>query len=371
MEGKNILYICDYAASYAGNFIACMSALAQQAGKRNQIYFLFPNAARNYPWVTYLPVPEDHVFFCEFSFSSLLRTCRRLRSLWGNHNTLVHTHFVGDWFLLAIRLSFSHVICHYHMTVPELISPMKKIKQMVRWVIYYGLVIVGVSDSVTEDLKSYFLKADCISIPNAVDFQMLEKCSEGKILPETYFDQDCFCVLIHGTDFYRKAVDLAALAVQELRKETQYPFLLYITSNAVEYAEGVLRQLCGELQGFRVVAPVENIKNLYDRVDLFISPSRQEAFGYAVVEASYSGCQVAASDTPGQNTMKGVPGILWFEKEDIQGLKRAILQAVENSRSGEAARIKEAQRAYVCREFRVEAWVDKNIALYDRFFAVD
>ena len=254
------------------------------------------------------------------------------------------------------------------MTVPEVTSAMKKIKQMVRWVIYYGMVIVGVSDPVTDDLKKYFLKADCVSIPNAIDFQMLDKCSENRPLPEDFTDRDRFCILIHGSDFFRKAVDLAARAVQELGKETQYGLSLYVTSHDVKYAQSVLRDLCGNDPCIHVLAPVENIKSLYDRVDLFISPSRLEAFGYAVVEAAYSGCQVAASDIPGQNTMKSVPGILWFEKDDIQGLKNAILMAMEVCRSREAVRIKEKQRDYVTREFRVETWVDRNIALYDRFF---
>lgn len=368
MEGKNILYICDYAAAYSGNFIASLSALTESVQENNRVYFLFPSEARKYAWTKNLPVPEDHIFWCEFSVRSLMTACRHLRKLLGNNNTLVHTHFVGDWFLLAVRFFFPNVICHYHMTVPEITSVMKKLKQMVRWIIYHGIVIVGVSDPVTADLKKYFLKADCVSIPNAIDFQMLEKCSEGRPLPETFTDRDRFCILIHGSDFFRKAVDLAARAVQELERETQYDLSLYVTSHDTEYAESVLRELCGEAPNIHVLAPIENIKSLYDRVDLFISPSRLEAFGYAVVEASYCGCQVAASDIPGQNTMKGVPGILWFEKEDVQGLKHAILQALENSRSGEAARIKEAQRAYVAREFRVETWVDRNLDLYDRFF---
>lgn len=366
MEGKNILYICDYGAGYTGSFIASLSPLSKKAGEKHQVYFLFPEAARGKSWLSQLPVKEGHLFFSDFSVKSLFKICRKLSGLLHSSETIVHTHFVGDFRLLAVRSAFRNVICHYHMMVPMGTTIGKKVKQMVRRVIYWKLIVVGVSEAVTKDAETYFYKTNCECIPNAVDFKMMDHCSAPPYEMADWAGQ--FHVLMHGSDFICKGVDLALRAVEELNDQYHDAFHLYMTSNHVEETWNQIRSVIGKPRNITVVPSLENIKSLYDSMDLYISPSREEAFSYAVVEAAYSGCQVAASDIPGQNTMKSVPGIFWFEKDDIQGLKNAILMAMEVCRSGEAVRIKEKQRDYVTREFRVETWVDRNIALYDRFF---
>ena len=368
MEGKNVLYICDYAAAYAGNFIASMTALAEKVQDNNQVYFLLPAAASQYPWAQTLPVDKSHIIWCDFTFRSLFSECRKLSGHLGRNDTVVHTHFVADFFLLAVRMSFSNVICHYHMTVPVCYNFSKKVKRLVRRIIYRGVILIGVSAAVTEDLKYYFWKPACECISNAIDFGSLDKYSEGTDVPEQLRETGKFRILMHGTDFYRKAVDLAAAAVAELNEEYNDSFSLLVTSHDMEEAQRLIETHVGKRMDIRAMRPVANIKKAYDSVELFISPSRAEAFGYAVVESAYARCQVAASDVPGQDTMKTVPGILWFEKDDVGGLKNAILQAKENADAGLVPGIKKEQREFAVREFRIEKWVDQNLAVYSKYF---
>lgn len=368
MEGKNVLYICDYAAAYAGNFIASISALAEQVQKKNQVYFLLPEPAKKFTWVNMLPVESSHIIWCDFSFKSLLSQCRQLSRQLGREKTVVHTHFIADLFLLAIRASFPKVICHYHMTVPVCYNLAKKAKRMVRRLIYKGVVLIGVSEAVTADIGQYFWKPASVCVPNAIDFASLEKCSEGSQVPEIFLEKKTFRILMHGTDFYRKGVDLAAKVIQELNVEYENGFSLYVTSHDTEDARRIIDSMGGAAADITVMKPVVNIKKVYDNVELFISPSRAEAFGYAVVEAAYASCQVAASDVPGQNTMKSIPGVIWFEKDDAAGLKNAILEARRRREDGSAAKIKEEQRTAAVREFRIEKWVEQNLAVYSKYF---
>lgn len=367
MEGKNVLYICEYAASYPGSFIPAISALVKEVSKQNRVYFLFPEKSKNMSWLSLLGVAENHIFFTDFSVKSLAITCRQLSKRLGREKTIVHSHFVGDFRLAAVRLFFSKVVCHYHMMVPYGTSVMKRLKRLVRIPIYQNCIVVGVSEAVAKDAQWYFryVKSECI--PNAVDFKMLDQCS---IEPITIHNAESgqFHVLIHGSDFVCKGVDVAIKAIQELNCEHGNQFRLYLTSNTVSQTENNIKEITEETDNFTVIQSVKNIKSLYDSMDLFISPSREEAFGFAVVEASYSGCQVAASDIPGQNTMKPVPGILWFEKDHIGGLKNAILQAKKNADAGLVPGIKKEQREYVVREFRIEKWVDQNLAVYSKYF---
>ena len=366
---KNILYICDYGAIYTGSFIAAMAMLTQRAGEKYQVYFLFPETARGRKWLPLLPVPEERIYFSDFSVKSLAAACHRLSAELKPDSTVVHTHFVGDFRLLAVRSAFSDIICHYHMMVPIGYTLMKKVKQLIRRVIYWGLVIVGVSEAVQKDAVRYFWNVRSECVPNAIDFDMLEKCSAEPVLLDAAHTGQ-FRVLVHGSDFFCKGADLAIQAILALNREQENQFRLYLTSNHVEKTKEQIRQITGETDNITVLQSVENIKSLYDSMDLYISPSREEAFGYAVVEAAYSDCQVAASDIPGQNTMKQVPGILWFGKDDLQGLQNAILQARRNLQEGKVPEIKKPQREYVLQEFRIDRWVERNMALYDKYYEI-
>lgn len=367
IKGMNILYICEYAAPYPGSFVPALSALIHEVGKNNTVYCLFPEKANNMPWLSLLGIGKDHIFYADFSVKKLAQKCQWLCKMLGRENTIVHTHFVGDFRLAAVRFYFPKVICHYHMMVPYGTTLMKKLKRLVRIPIYWNSVIVGVSEAVAKDTQWYFRNVNSECIPNAVDFAMLEKCSEEPVVLEK-FRSGQYRVLIHGSDFVCKGVDVAVKAIQELNHEYDNGFGLYMTSNTVPVTEENIREITAQTDDITVIQSVKNIKSLYDSMDLFISPSREEAFSFAVVEASYSDCQVAASDIPGQNTMKPVPGIFWFEKDDVAGLKKAILQAKETAEKGQAGKIKEEQKAFVVRNFRIERWVEQNLAVYDKYY---
>ena len=197
MKGYNILYICDYAAAYSGNFIASLSALAKRAKEQNNVFFLFPKAVEGIFWLDLLPVSPDCIFFCDFNVKSLFQTCRQLSKKFKSQPTLVHTHFVGDLFLLAIKCSFKNVICHFHMTSFETTTFLKKIKRIIRQIAYHNILIVGVSNAVTQDLKKFFPHNTCVCIPNAIDFQNLMSLNKG--LPkDIIFDHQKFNILIHN-----------------------------------------------------------------------------------------------------------------------------------------------------------------------------
>jgi glycosyltransferase involved in cell wall biosynthesis len=105
------------------------------------------------------------------------------------------------------------------------------------------------------------------------------------------------------------------------------------------------------------------------QMDCFISPSREEAFGYAVAEAAYCDCQVVASNVPGQNTMIDIPGIIWIETENIKDLETAICTAMLNKENGQLKDIKLRQRAYTQEHYDIPQWVEMNKSLYKKYFA--
>lgn len=331
---------------------------------------MFPETARPYHWLKSLPVESDHILFCDFSIPSLASKCRELSGRLDRRNTIVHTHFVGDLRLLAVKLAFPHVICHYHFMVPFGYTLMKKVKRLVRWFIYRKVILIGVSDAVTEDMHRYFRKPICECIPNAVDFQRMEECSAGTELPAGYQGEGSFRVMAHGSDFYGKGADLAVRAVQSLNRQEPGGFSLYITSNDVQAARDEVEKLAPGDSSIHADRTVENVIKLYSSMDLFLSPSREDAFGYSVVEAAWSDCQVAASNIRGQNTLKVIPGVFWFEMDNLEELQQVILEARERVRSGAAASIKAEQRAFVEKTYGIQEWVQHNLDVYKKYFGI-
>lgn len=367
MIGKNLIYVCNFAANYSGNFIASISELAKNILQNNQVFFLFPEGARDKKWLSKLPVSSSHILFCTFDYENLQAICKKLSKEFPAKDTIVHTHFVDGEMLRSVTSNFKNVVVHYHMTVPEVLGPRSFLQKLKQNLIYKNTVVVGVSKAVTIDLKKYFYfcKHECIT--NAISFEELEK--NAKLLKSTpSIDQDSFSILIHGTHFYRKGVDLAIKALESMEPNIRSKCMLYITSHNTESAHNLVSALGSSFENVRVLDVTEGVKTLYDSVDLFISPSRKEAFGYAVAEAAYSECQVLASDVPGQNTMMDIPGIYWVDLNDSESLKKSIEKAIIKKETDGIGEIKKEQKEYVAKNYNISKWVEANIKLYDTYF---
>lgn len=364
VEKYNVLYICNYAADFSGNFIASLSKLASEALKKyNGVYFLFNNAAKDKSWLCLLPVPKDHIFFSAFDFRSLNAKCQQLNKLLRDTPTIVHTHFVEQFGILPVRLHFKRILVHHHMTAPNLIKFRHYVKRLLLMLLYCNLTIIGVSEAVSEDLQKYYKLSQCMCITNAIVFDHLEKCAISTSNPH-FLTGTSFRILMHGSHFDRKGVPLAICALEKLDPQYRDKCVLYVTCHDLAHTEQLIADCGSSFSHIRPIAVVEDIKNLYDSADLFISPSSSEAFGYAVAEAAYSKCQVLASDVPGQNTMKDIPSILWVASDNPESLCHGIMTAIYRALSGETIRYKQAQREYVAAHYGIDQWINQIVKLY-------
>ena len=104
---------------------------------------------------------------------------------------------------------------------------------------------------------------------------------------------------------------------------------------------------------------MENVQYIYNNTQIFLGPARSEAFGYAVAETAYCGCTVIASDIPGQNTMKDIPGIIWIPKENVTALEQAVIVALEDNNSD-----KTKTRRYIEKHYSLEEWALNILKIY-------
>lgn len=359
----NYLYICNYAANYSGNFIFSLLRLIFKVERSNNIYLVFPVEAQKKEWTKLFG--KYNINFCNFSNKELRKTLQNLKL--NSEQTIVHTHFVEDFNILPIKKEFKRIFCHYHCTIQQSNNIIKRyIKQIIRNLIYKNIVIIAVSPALGREIKEYFKYSNCEYITNAVDFNKLKNNNYPKKVKKEKFEKQIFKILIFGTDFYRKGVDIAIKAILKMEENIK----LYIATHNIFETKRNIEIILGDkiISKIEVINVIENVEELYNSVDLFISPSRKEAFGYAVVESAYCDCQVLASDIPGQDFMKIVPKIIWIEKENIDSLIAGIKKAYNNKEEDKIDIIKKEQREFVISNFKIDEWAEKNISLYKKYY---
>ena len=381
MEIKNIIYICNYAAEYPGNFISSLVLLSKKVIEQNkEVYYIFPEMAKNKEWLKLLPVDKKNIIFIDFNAKGLDFKLKELKKILKPKETIIHTHFVDGVILFKLKKHYprKNIIIHFHNTMKtEKNMIMSIIKIIVRNFAYMGLKIVAVSPTYLPKVqKYYFLNKDIDMITNAIDFESLELRSED-IDIDLNLDPRNYNMLIFGSAFYRKSVDIAIQAINKvndindkLENKKYNKYKLYITSDKIEETKKLVlkhsknKEDLGNI--FEVIPTVTNVGALYKKINLFLSVSRRETFAYAVLEASLtnSKVQIIASDIIGQDTLKIIDGINWVELENVEQLTKKIIE-VSKLLSKELESIKEKQIQSAKKEFDIKNWVKSNLKLYN------
>ena len=360
---KRVLHIMNYAAIYRGNFIESLERL-DSIGKTENFY-LFTNEAREsgaMSWIEPMSSNGKKVWFLSEKAHADASLIRKI--IKENDIAAVHTHFItrkqfeNVW--LGTRFTGVPVIMHFHNHSVYTRNPVKK---WLRRMLYRKCIMIACSESVFESVKKDYPRNEKYYVNNGVNFDRLEECKE---LSNSDFgvQEDEKPLLVFGFDYYRKGVDLAVKAVEDLRKEGKKYALLISLSRNFEVVEKNICEALGEVPDWvRIVKARNDVASLYNYVDLFLSPSREEGLPYSVVEAAYAKCNVVMSDISAQKNLK-VPYGVWCKAEDSKSLAEAIEQA-ESVREEKRMHITEVQEE-MRKNYSVDTWAQNIEELYDR-----
>ena len=273
----------------------------------------------------------------------------------NDDDAIIHLNFLSFLILPKFKkIIGDHVkyVYHQHMAVNFGLKQVIK-GTVLRLCAPKKVAYIGVSPDVYRDVKREVGKRKSYLVLNAIDVKRL------KLLPNT----DSSDVLIFGSDFMRKGVDLAIKAIQNtiLAKECK---LLVVTHDEKKARQLIQEQYGGLPKFVKLLPPVQNVEELYQKTFLFLSPSRLEAFCYAAVEASYSGNQVIISDIPGQNILSAIPGVRTVPSENVQQLRLEIIEAYKHRRDSYED-INAKARKYIDNHFSLEHWADSILRIYD------
>ena len=130
-----------------------------------------------------------------------------------------------------------------------------------------------------------------------------------------------------------KNIPLLLRAFARLRAERSDTRLLVVGGGP---CESDVRKLAQELElgpDFRLAPPAQDVTCWMHRIDIFVLPSKTEAFSNSIMEAMACGCAVAASKVGGNPELTGLSeerGLL-FESDDEIGLYQVLQRLVADA----------------------------------------
>ncbi|MGC9344116.1 MAG: glycosyltransferase, partial [Bacteroidales bacterium] len=188
--------------------------------------------------------------------------------------------------------------------------------------------IITVSEAIDNQLISVSpaIRNKITTIPNLIDTDFFT-------LPEKKRDREPFIIISFGILEYVKGFDILIKAFAEFMKRHEGEFFLRIGGRGTKFRK--LKKLAKELGiGDRVslhgYVPREEVKREMQLANLFILPSRFEAFGVVLIEAMATGCPVISTYSGGpEYIVKESDGIL-VEPEEVGALVKAMSFIYEN-----------------------------------------
>jgi len=214
-----------------------------------------------------------------------------------------------------------------------------------RWIFRKSFQIVANS----EGLKKLSEEADPFSvkvIPNGVDTAFFSP-------PQSQRDaKDPFQFLFVGRLQLQKNINIILNQIAELKKETNFPFLLHLVGGG-EQKEELLRQAekLGVSQQliWHGWVDKDSLVSIYHQVDCLLNPSLGEGMPNAVLEAMACGLPIIASQVPGNNELveHGETGFLvnLEAPEKFREVMKAYMECPEKAyqMGGEAQKKVESQ----------------------------
>jgi glycosyltransferase involved in cell wall biosynthesis len=283
---------------------------------------------------------------------------------------IIHAHMARDYPLAAYaarrNAQEARLVITRHVLFP--------LSRLHTWTLSNVARVVAVSQAVARELQAQriFPAGKIIVIPNGIDMGRFDKGARG-------FDREAFRQslkiapgrLVVGTvgelnrlkgqeEFLRAASLVAA-------RFTEADFIIAGEdfSRTGEHRARILK-LIGELglEGrVYLTGWLEDVAPLLDALDLFVSASRTESFGLAIVEAMASGLAVVATATEGaRETIEDDATGKLVPIDDHTALAGAIARLLEDERA--RARLGGRARVAAHERFSLERMIDATESVY-------
>ncbi len=368
-----IVHAADYAAPYGGNFMASLAALAaqcQQGGFR--MVTALPEEARGKPWCAALAEGGQKLHFLP-DRASTFQYARKLAEIASAEGAVIlHTHFtkydVAAWLakrMPRLRRQALQIVWHAHSDVPTA-GLRRRLKSFIKYHrIGSAVRIIAVAEAVAESLRAAGVSPAALRVvSNGIDLKRATAASRprAEVLSSLGLEDGRQLLLLFGYEPLIKGVDLAFDMAGTLTAEG-YKIALGIvgTEKLRRYAE--MRVAERPLPWLRLLAPQENVADLYQAAAVFLSPSRSEGLPYSVCEAMANGLPVVLSDIPTLAFARRSSGAVFSLAGDSRSLAEAV-RAVLHWMPDERRQCGQANQDLVRNEFDLQVWARRVFEVY-------
>lgn len=364
---EKVAFLCDYKSYYGGNFIPSLLALEDGLKQRKkECVYIFPEDAKERYWIQYLKQTGRTVIF----FKSNLSRKKFLQQLdfivRENNVEILHVHFGNV--LNAELYSFINkkvkVYIHLHS---DFTAGEKTIREQITNMVIYHLLSKNVQFiSVSKSFLKYNNKKTTW-IPNGLATNRIpcEHKTGMELRRELGLAESDVLCEIFGWSPVIKGVDIAVRAIKQLNEQRKQKIYLAIVCGREYTAEKMKKYISDftDLKGNEsyliYLPPIEDVFSYHEASDVLISSSRSEGFPYSILEMLSLGKYCVVSKIPGTLWAEKYSTVYSFKKDNIEGCKNAILNAIKDNKTNNIEIKKMIQD-----EYSIDRWVDSVIRCY-------
>lgn len=359
----NVLFAMDYASPYMGNFMNSIEALSAQITENGGVcVYLFPKRGISVSWINDL---RNNGKLVQFLTGNIFKDARIIKLLIKKYNIdIIHSHFASYRMHLPIRLArIGHknvkYLVHVH-SQPKSRNPFldKLVQSAIKPTAY-----IAVSEPIGDKLsiKGY----NVYTVLNSIDFRRLDLY--GDINKDDYLSDGCEkSVLIFGYNVKIKGVDLALKALNDYDTEHKIQLLICAANNVDKLIDSI-KEICTTIPPWvKILTPRNDIATYYKNCDVYLSASRTEGFGYALVESAYTMTPCVFTAIPACLKLN-IPNFIAVEAENSKAIYDGIIKACYDETYTSASNLQESKN-YVVENFSLGRWVYDITQIYDKLF---
>ena len=388
LKNKRVVFFVALNCVYGGNVISSLNALAEHLMSvfGVSVFWVFPEQEKA-DWLRDL-MNNYTVFFTKEKYRKTEGEIYDILNI--IKPDLIHSHYESYDIPIAkaVRRLGGNIklVFHIHVNMnlkckKDILFPLRKIHKSLRYYHHYGVVsreatLIAVSPEAAYN-AAYFRKLrfrlPVIRVSNPKLYEMdfssvgiytlINGICEDRINNNNEkIIGNPFSFLSFGGRFYGKGIDVILKAAKILEMDGR-DFLLYVTEGE-GVKEGV-QQFFGSRKPkwLKVIPQSENISNIFNSADCYISASRAETMSTAIAEATLYQKPVIQSDIVGTYWNAQNPSSFLFQDGDSYSLYLRMKEVMDFDREALAQR---AEQTYFKNKemLSIDTWINRVISIY-------
>lgn len=375
LVNKSIIFIAQYAATYEGNFLNSLYALESKLKESGcNVVYLLPEKAQEMPWFSNACLNHKFLLIDNTPKKATGQLEHIFKEICPN---IVHTHFDGYDVPVVKALrklnkeNNTEVVWHLHDHLGFMPDIARKVYQMYGFIRHYGRFAKNVSAIGVCAEVAYFTNTwhklwngcsfkQLAVIPNAIDTTRISTIKENTIVGHSF--------LAFGGRNIQKRIDLLIDAAVKLNgggKTSSDLVSVYITRGTD--TDNVVAEKFGKNvpSWCHIVNQRENINELFEMADCFVSSSDAETFSYAICEATIANMPVIQSDIDGTLWNVDNPSTFLFKQGDSDSLAEAMMNYMKSNPKNLQQACLETRLNNLGR-YGLDAWCERIIRFYEQ-----